>query len=103
MLSDGRVVALDAAARKGIQTKIDAMAAQALRCIAFARKEELGDLADYNGEQHPAHKQLLDPANYEAVETGLTWLGVAGLQDPPRPEVAGAIAACAQAGIRVSR
>ena len=49
-----------------------------------------------------AHAQLLDPANYESIESDLTWLGVAGLLDPPRPEVRGAIADCVLAGIRVS-
>jgi magnesium-transporting ATPase (P-type) len=48
-----------------------------------------------------AHAQLLDPANYEMIESGLTWLGVAGLLDPPRPEVKGAIDDCMLAGIRV--
>lgn len=48
-----------------------------------------------------AHKQLLDPANYAGIESGLTWLGVAGLIDPPRPEVKGAIEDCVRAGIRV--
>lgn len=49
-----------------------------------------------------AHKQLLDPANYGGLESGLTWLGVAGLIDPPRPEVKQAIEDCVRAGIRVS-
>ncbi len=48
-----------------------------------------------------AHAQLLDPANYESIESDLTWLGVAGLLDPPRPEVRGAIEDCVLAGIRV--
>ncbi len=48
-----------------------------------------------------AHKQLLDPVNYAGIESGLTWLGVAGLIDPPRPEVKGAIEDCVRAGIRV--
>ena len=39
---------------------------------------------------------------YEEIESGLVWLGVAGLQDPPRPEVRGAIERCGQAGVRVS-
>jgi len=37
----------------------------------------------------------------EEVETGLTLLGLIAMEDPPRPEVPGAIAACRQAGIRV--
>ena len=48
---------------------------------------ELGDLANYDGEHHKAHAQLQDPANYARIESGLTFLGLAGLMDPPRPEV----------------
>lgn len=47
------------------------------------------------------HARLCDPGNYAEIESGLTWLGVAGLQDPPRGEVRGAIRQCAQAGVRV--
>nr|WP_211207193.1 cation-transporting P-type ATPase [Stackebrandtia nassauensis] len=38
----------------------------------------------------------------EADERDLTLLGVAGLADPPRPDVADAIAACRRAGIRLT-
>lgn len=48
---------------------------------------ELGSLAKYDGPGHKGHAQLAEPANYEAIETGLTFLGLAGLMDPPRPEV----------------
>jgi magnesium-transporting ATPase (P-type) len=36
------------------------------------------------------------------VETNLDLLGLLGIEDPPRPEVAAAITACRQAGIRVA-
>lgn len=49
------------------------------------------------------HARLRDPGNYAEIESGLTWLGVAGLQDPPRGEVRGAIRQCAQAGVRVRK
>ncbi|CAL8463437.1 g2971 [Coccomyxa elongata] len=102
LLEDGSVVALTEPAKKKIMAAVDAMAARALRCLAFAQKTELGDFASYDGDtSHPAHKQLLDPVNYADIESGLTWLGVAGLIDPPRPEVKGAIEDCVRAGIRV--
>lgn len=51
---------------------------------------------------HPAgHKLLADPSRYAALESDLVFLGVAGLQDPPRPEVRAAIHDCHAAGIRL--
>lgn len=47
------------------------------------------------------HKLLMEPANYSEIESNMIWLGVAGLLDPPRPEVQDAIANCSLAGIRV--
>ncbi len=38
----------------------------------------------------------------DAAERDLELLGLVGLQDPPRPEVAGAIATCRGAGVRVA-
>ncbi|KAK9917696.1 hypothetical protein WJX75_007286 [Coccomyxa subellipsoidea] len=102
LLEDGSVVALTEPAKRKIMAAVDAMAARALRCLAFALKTDLGDFSSYDGDaSHPAHSQLLDPANYAGLESGLTWLGVAGLIDPPRPEVKGAIEDCVRAGIRV--
>lgn len=36
----------------------------------------------------------------EEIETGLTFMGLAGMIDPPRPEARDAVAVCKQAGIR---
>jgi magnesium-transporting ATPase (P-type) len=55
----------------------------ALRVLAFARRS------------------LPEGAEEEDVERGLEFLGVAGMLDPPRPEVPQAIASCRAAGIRV--
>ena len=56
----------------------------ALRVLAFARRV-LPDGVD----------------SADAIESELELLGVMGMLDPPRPEVAGAIASCRAAGIRV--
>ncbi|MTV25378.1 cation-transporting P-type ATPase [Nitriliruptoraceae bacterium ZYF776] len=40
-------------------------------------------------------------AGVDAAERDLTWLGAVAMFDPPRPAVAGAIATCRRAGIRV--
>ncbi|KAK9839523.1 hypothetical protein WJX81_007349 [Elliptochloris bilobata] len=101
MLASGKVVPLDERTRRAILAAVDRMAAGALRCLACAHRRDLGDLATYDGDQHPGHRRLCDAGNYAEIESGLTWLGVAGLQDPPRGEVRGAIQQCSQAGIRV--
>lgn len=101
MLSDGSCVGLSQSTRDRLSGVIEGMAAESLRCLAFASKSDLGELASYDGDRHPAHKLLLDPVNYAQIETDLVWVGVAGLQDPPRPEVKAAIADCHDAGIRV--
>ena len=80
------------------------MAADALRCIALAVKEDdfPAEMDSYNGEeQHPARDLLRDPKNFVDVEQGLTFLGITGIVDPPRPEVRGSIERCMDAGIRV--
>jgi magnesium-transporting ATPase (P-type) len=43
-----------------------------------------------------------EPADADSVERGLRLLGLIGLEDPPRPGAAGALASCRRAGIRVA-
>lgn len=100
-LSNGAVVRLDSSTRELLLSKLATMSSKALRCLAFAYKEDLGDLNSYDGERHPAHHLLLDPANYSAIESDLTFVGMVGLRDPPREEVHKAIYDCKEAGIRV--
>jgi magnesium-transporting ATPase (P-type)/antitoxin (DNA-binding transcriptional repressor) of toxin-antitoxin stability system len=68
------------------EAEIDRIGGQGLRTLAAAERPAADD-AD-----------ALDPAD---VEDGLTFLGVLGIVDPPRPEAVQAIADCHRAGIRV--
>lgn len=71
--------------RAEINRTNEGMASQGLRVLAVAYKP-LGELPT---EVAP-----------ETVETDLVFLGLVGMQDPPRPEVAEAIARARQAGLR---
>jgi Ca2+-transporting ATPase len=62
----------------------DAMAAQGLRVLALARR---------------VHQQLPQADATDAVEQGLSLIGLIGLIDPPRPEAAAAVRECMAAGI----
>ncbi len=70
--------------RMALQDKAEQLAAQGLRVLAFALKR-LPDVPD-----------VLDA---DTLETGLAFVGLAGLIDPPRPEAAASVAACKTAGI----
>ncbi|HEX4747393.1 MAG TPA: cation-transporting P-type ATPase [Gaiellaceae bacterium] len=48
-----------------------------------------------------ARRVLADEESADEVEQELELLGIVGMLDPPRPEVAGAIESCRRAGIRV--
>lgn len=61
------------------------MAGEALRLLAMAYKELPDGSPDFSPDQ---------------IETNLTFVGLAGMIDPPRKEVPGAIRLCEQAGIK---
>lgn len=65
----------------------DSMSAQALRVLAFAYRE-LGDKFD-------------EKKDADRMEADLVWVGMMAMIDPPRPDVAQAIADCQALGIRV--
>ncbi len=82
----GQDVPLDDAARAEIVATIDAFASAGHRVLGVATRAL------------PPDCERLDA---EAVERDLTFLGLTAMMDPPRPEVADAVALCQRAGIRV--
>lgn len=79
----GHMTAFDAAE---VEPAVDLMAADGLRVLAFAKKAVM------------PHQHAID---HEDIETGLVFLGLQGMIDPPRPEAIAAIHSCQTAGIRV--
>ena len=87
---------LDESTRTSILENMEAMASQGLRVLAFASKPYTGilpdpDIEDEDGEDVPR----------DAVESELTFLGLIGIYDPPRPESKPSVLACQTAGITV--
>ncbi|MFZ0161145.1 MAG: HAD-IC family P-type ATPase, partial [Kineosporiaceae bacterium] len=74
--------------RRDLLDRLAGYAQQGLRLIAAADRRVGGDVR-------------LEPLDRDEIELHLTFLGVVALLDPPRPEVADAIARCHTAGIRV--
>lgn len=83
---DGEVRDLDDTTRAAILAANDVDARHALRVLALARR----DLPPRSGAYTP-----------ERVERDLTFIGLASMMDPPRPDVAAAVKVCKQAGIRL--
>ena len=84
-LKNGTVTPLTAADRAAIMAQNRAMARDALRVLAAAKRN------------WPALPADLRP---ETAERELVFIGLVGMMDPVRPEAAAAIARCGAAGIR---
>ena len=69
-----------------IHRHVDEMTATGQRVLAFARSELHADC---------------ESITHRDVDTGLTFLGLQAMIDPPRPEVVEAVSTCQSAGIRV--
>jgi P-type Ca2+ transporter type 2C len=79
-LRDGSVVRLDQSSRGRILQSLNDMSTTALRVLGFAYKEDLGEFSTYDGDEHPAHERLLNPANYSSLESELIFVGLAGIR-----------------------
>ncbi len=81
--ASGNIEPLD---RDTIQQQVTHMAARGLRVLAFARRE-----------MGPDSREI----HHQDVESGLCFLGLQGMIDPPRAEAVAAVRVCRTAGIKV--
>ncbi len=79
LMTANGVVSLDGKGKENLLEVARGMASDALRVLAIACKPN---------------------ATLENAQAGMTFLGLVGMIDPPRPEAKNAIAVCEQAGIR---
>ena len=84
--ADGTAIALDDRCRREIEEQVAAFGKDGMRVIALAER------ALPNGPL---------PSTRDRTEAGLTLLGMVAMEDPPRPQVADAVASCHAAGIRI--
>ena len=86
ILRDGHIEKLSEAERAEVTAANDAFARQGYRVLGVATQQK---------EERP-------PQNAQELEQNLIFVGLVAMIDPPRPEVAEAIAQCHQAGIQVT-
>jgi Na+-exporting ATPase len=76
--------------KEQILENMEALAAGGLRVLSLAMRQ-------LNKQEEEQGSEL----DRQDVESGMTFLGLVGLYDPPRPETAGAVQVCKEAGIKV--
>jgi Na+-exporting ATPase len=91
--AESKETKLDNPTRSEILETMEAMASQGLRVLAFASKTYNGILPDPDIEDEDVPRGT--------VESDLTFLGLIGIYDPPRPESKPSVIACQTAGITV--
>ncbi|NHM29735.1 cation-translocating P-type ATPase [Neobacillus terrae] len=85
VLWDGKTQFIEGQTKVKVQEAIDGLASNALRNIAIAFKPV------------PANTLILSE---QEAERDLTFIGIQGMIDPPRPEVKKAVSECREAGIK---
>lgn len=91
--SSGTKVAMSRKTRELVNAKLSEYASRGLRVIAFATVDDISG--------NPLTRTATTTQEYARLEQNMTFIGLVGMLDPPRPEVAASIRKCRQAGIRV--
>lgn len=91
--SNGKRVAMTKGLSELLLKEVVDYGNKGLRVIALASLDDV--------QSNPLLKSAKSTSQYSQIEQNLTLLGLVGMLDPPRPEVAGSIAKCKEAGIRV--
>eukprot|EP00796_Vickermania_ingenoplastis_P005278 gene5278-3783_t len=92
----GAFATLTDADRQKIQQQIADLAEQGLRTICFSYRADANEAFTV-----PETKTFGDEYSRDLVEQNLTYLGLVGIYDPPRPESRPSVIACQHAGICV--
>lgn len=90
---DGKKVAMSGKLSALLLKEVVEYGNRGLRVIALASVEDVAS--------NPLLKKAKTTEQYTKLEQNMTLLGLVGMLDPPRPEVAASIQKCKQAGIRV--
>ncbi|KAK1782272.1 hypothetical protein QBC45DRAFT_456319 [Copromyces sp. CBS 386.78] len=84
-----------------IVAKAEALAAQGLRVLCVAKRSVDGALFQVQTRDDASAAPETEKASASTIERHLTFLGLAGIYDPPRLESAAAVQKCQAAGITV--
>ena len=91
--ANGKRVPLDKKLASILSQEVIDYGNRGLRVIALASIEDVGS--------NPLINSAKTTEEYSRLETNMTLIGLVGMLDPPRPEVANSIRKCREAGIRV--
>ena len=100
-LRDGNIIPMSTQIRDQIDDTIGSIGDRALRCIGLALKDGKYLQPNLLKENQDYDNVLKDSSKFADIETGLTWVGMVGIKDPPRAGVLESIDLCKKAGIRV--
>ena len=91
--SDAKRMPLDKKAASILSQEVVDYGNRGLRIMALASVDDV--------ESNPLLSSAKTTEEYRQMETNMTLIGLVGMRDPPRPEVADSVRKCREAGIRV--